>query len=139
MGENTNSLRMSKISKYAILFFSVIGLIFVYLFQRQIQNYFYSMEISRYAAFVSARTIRYLLNDFFMIWIIYGLFEKKKYVLFALYVQLFGFIAFLLPYFLIKYYVSHNGPLVSFLHRLIINPLLLILVIPALWYKEIKA
>ncbi|MEO1052806.1 MAG: hypothetical protein AAFX87_19380 [Bacteroidota bacterium] len=72
-----------------------------------------------------------------MIMLIHGLFMRKEYTVFAFFVQLFGVVFLLVPYLVLKYnnFVA-LGPFVSDLHRLIVNPLLLILVIPALLYKH---
>jgi exosortase F-associated protein len=77
------------------------------------------------------------LNDAFTIGLIYALFVEKKYVIFSLYVQLAGVVLFLLPYYVLKiYFPTYNGPLISFLHRLILNPVLLMLLIPAFYYQR---
>jgi exosortase F-associated protein len=69
--------------------------------------------------------------------LIYALFVQRKYIVFAFFVQLIGIICFLLPYFVLKvYWPSYNGPLISFLHRLIMNPTVLMLLIPAFYYQK---
>jgi exosortase F-associated protein len=89
--------------------------------------------------FLLNKTIRYFLNDFFMIGLIYSIFNNRNYVVFAVYVQIAGVILFLLPYFILKLnYPGYNGPLLSFLHRLIVNPLLMLLLIPAFIYQQKK-
>ncbi len=118
---------------------AVCGLVAVYLFQRDITAWTRTLEISQFAAFATGRAIRFILNDVFTILLIYALFPKRKYVVFAIYTQLFGLLFILLPYLILKYYYpSYNGPLISFLHRLILNPLLLMLLIPAFLYQQQK-
>lgn len=86
--------------------------------------------------FFMNRTIRFLVNDLLAIGLIYGLFGERKYVVFALWVQLAGLVFLLLPYSVLKYYwPAYNGPLINFLHRLILNPTLLLLLIPAFYYQ----
>ena len=119
-----------------IIVFAVAGLVCIYLFQKKIHHYFSCVGLTGYSLFFVERSLRFIINDFLMILLIYGIFEKKKYVLFAFYVQLVGITIILLPYMIIKSYTEYNGPLVSFLHRLIINPLLLLLLIPAFFYQE---
>ena len=114
----------------------VIGLFLMYLMQKEIQSFFYGIVESRYIGFSLARIVRFLCNDGFMISIIYGLFKEKKFVIIALYVQLGGILFILLPYLTIKYFTDYNGPLISFMHRLIVNPLLLLLLIPAFYYQK---
>ncbi len=116
---------------------SAAGLVAVFLFQgTDIANLlgYGDPAIHR---FLINRTIRFLLNDAFAIGIIYALFNEKKYVIFSLYVQLAGVILFLIPYFILKlYWTTYNGPMISFLHRLILNPTLLMLLIPAFYYQR---
>ena len=50
-------------------------------------------------------------------------------------VQLAGLVFILVPYLVLKLgFDAGNGPLVSFLHRLVLNPTLLLLLIPAFYY-----
>jgi exosortase F-associated protein len=116
---------------------SVAGLIVVFLFQRI--NLAEAMGFSNSAIqqFIINRSIRFLFNDFLTIGLIYALFGERKYVMFALWVQGIGIVFFLIPYFVLKIqYPAYNGPLLSFLHRLILNPTLLLLLIPAFYYQK---
>jgi exosortase F-associated protein len=122
--------------RWLIALLSVAGLLMVYLFQKIDIAAVLNMEVPLYK-FMFNRTIRFILNDFFMIGLIYALFRERKYVVFALWVQLAGIILFLIPYFCLKiYFPSYNGPLISYLHRLILNPTLLLLLIPAFYFQR---
>lgn len=116
---------------------SVTGLVAVFLFQRiDVATMLGSGEpaINR---FLINRSIRFLMNDAFAIGLIYALFEQRKYVIFSLYVQVAGVVLFLIPYFILKIYLpTYNGPMISFLHRLVLNPTLLMLLIPAFYYQK---
>jgi exosortase F-associated protein len=113
---------------------SVSGLILVFLFQHTAMI---RVDGSGVEVFLINKAIRYFLNDLFMIGLIYSLFHKRNYIIFSFYVQIAGVILFLLPYFILKLnYPGYNGPLLSFLHRLIINPLLMLLLIPAFLYQQ---
>ncbi|MFN4947014.1 MAG: exosortase F system-associated membrane protein, partial [Chryseotalea sp.] len=82
-------------------------------------------------------TARFIANDFLAIGLVYALFPERKYVLFAFWVQLAGLVFLLLPYFLLKlHYPSYNGPLINFLHRIILNPTLILLIIPAFYWQK---
>lgn len=130
---------MSQRQRILIGAIAIGGLVAVYLFQRDITDWTKTLGVSSYASFAIGRIIRFLLNDLFTILLIYVLFPERKYVLFAIYTQLFGMVFILLPYLILKYqYPSYNGPLISFLHRLILNPLLLMLLIPAFLYQRQK-
>jgi exosortase F-associated protein len=116
---------------------SVAGLVMVFLFQRI--NIAAAMDVSDLYIyqFMINRSIRFVLNDFLAIGLIYALFGERKYVVFALWVQGIGIVFFLVPYFMLKIqYPAYNGPLLSFLHRLILNPTLLLLLIPAFYYQK---
>lgn len=118
---------------------ALLGLLLVFLFQR--------IEVAgalgvhdKIWLFVTNRTIRFILNDLLSLMLIYGLFPHRKYILFAIGVQIFGLVFILLPYFILKFqYPSYNGPLISFLHRLVLNPLLMLLLIPAFYLQNQNA
>ena len=115
---------------------SMAGLVAVFLFQRIDVAEFLGIE-TLINKFLINRTLRFLLNDAFAFGLIYALFQDRKYLIFAFYVQILGMILFLLPYFVLKiYWPRYNGPLISFLHRLILNPTLLMLLIPAFYYQR---
>ncbi len=116
---------------------SVAGLIAVFLYQRINVAGYLGVDHSAIAIFLVNRTIRFLLNDLLTIGLIFALFAERKYVLFAIWVQLAGVVLFLVPYYILKlYYPGYNGPLISFLHRLILNPTLLLLLIPAFYFQR---
>ncbi|SKC82925.1 exosortase F-associated protein [Ohtaekwangia koreensis] len=116
---------------------SAIGLALVFLFQRINVAEIFNLTNSSIHQFIINRTIRFLLNDLLTIGLIYALFYERKYLIFSFWVQGIGIIFFLIPYFVMKiYYPDYNGPLLSFLHRLILNPTLLLLLIPAFYYQK---
>ena len=116
---------------------SIVGLVGVFLFQRTDVAALLELGEKDIHRFLINRTIRFLLNDGFAIGLIFALFKERKYVIFSLYVQLVGILVFLIPYFILKlYYPAYNGPLISFLHRIILNPTLLMLLIPAFYYQK---
>jgi len=95
------------------------------------------VQISPAWEFSLNKFIRFLLNDLAAILLIYGIFYEKKYVTLSMYVLGFGFLFILLPYlFLVNKFPEYNGPLYSHLHRLIMNPILLLLLIPVLLYQK---
>jgi exosortase F-associated protein len=115
---------------------AVVGLVLVYLFQRVDVAALMGME-GHYTQFIVNRSLRFLVNDGLAILLIHALFFERKYVLFAVWVQLLGMVFVLIPYFILKFYFQgYNGPLVSFLHRLVLNPTLLLLLIPAFYYQR---
>jgi exosortase F-associated protein len=116
---------------------AMAGLLTVFLFQRTDVAGFVGIGGSEIQRFLFNRTIRFIVNDIFAIGLIYALFPQRKYIIFALWVQLAGIVFILVPYFIMKlYFPSYNGPLLSFLHRLILNPILLLLLIPSFYYQR---
>lgn len=118
---------------------ALLGLLLVFLFQRIEVAGTLGIRHTMWQ-FVTNRTLRFMVNDLLSLLLIYGLFPQRKYVLFAVGVQVFGLVFILLPYFIIKFqYPAYNGPLISFLHRLVLNPLLMLLLIPAFYLQHEKA
>jgi exosortase F-associated protein len=114
-----------------------VGLVLVFLFQRVDLLSVLGWPASNTTSFIVNRTVRFLLNDALTIGLIYAIFRERKYVIFAFAVQLLELVFLLLPYFVIKvHYPQYNGPLISFLHRLVLNPLLLLLLIPAFYSQR---
>lgn len=116
---------------------SASGLFLVFIFQRWDAAAFIGIQGANIIHFLFNRTIRFFVNDALAIGLIFGLFGERKYVLVAVVIQIAGMLLFLLPYFIIKInFPAYNGPLVSFLHRLVLNPTLLLLLIPAFYYQR---
>jgi exosortase F-associated protein len=116
-----------------------LGLVVFFLLQQiDFAAYLFPLQDTRWI-FIVNRTIRFLVNDFLAIALIYALFVERKYVIFALWVQVAGLVFLLLPYFMLKYrWPTYNGPMINFLHRIILNPTLLLLLIPAFYFQQHK-
>lgn len=128
-----------------------IGLFLTYLFQDYLDfhaiifearwpeklDYATSYSNTKAFPFVVNKVLRYLLNDLFSIAIIYGIFGERKYVRFAFYVMIFGMLI-LLPTYLWLYLAKPEGfsSMVSHLHRVVMNPVLMMLLIPAFVYQK---
>jgi exosortase F-associated protein len=116
---------------------SLLGLVAIFIFQGMDVAAIFGSDASRITRFILNRTLRFLLNDLCAIGLIFALFAERKYIIFSLWVQLAGVFLFLIPYFILKLnFPSYNGPLISYLHRLILNPTLLLLLIPAFYYQK---
>jgi exosortase F-associated protein len=117
---------------------SSIGLASVFIFQRFDWATWLGIKTQTdIATFLINRSFRFVLNDLLGVLLVFAFFGKKKFVIISVYVQALGFLFVLLPYLLIKWnYPAYNGPLISFLHRLILNPLLIYLLIFFFWYQE---
>lgn len=133
-------------SKFYV-FIGVLGLVLVYVFQNQIFydpfiNYLVNPQnpvIPNYVGwkYVASKALRFLLNDGFALMVIWGLFKKESYIRFAVIVFFIGFLI-LLPIYLflaINYYIETQSFL-NHLHRLVLNPVLMMLLIPAFYYQQ---
>ena len=125
----------SLLFRWVIGIISCLGLASVYLFQDLgIGPQWLPNDPS--LKFIVVKTFRFLVNDFFAIGLIWSFFPGRGYLITALFVQLFGLIFFLIPYFILKVgFGFGDGPLISFLHRLILNPTLLLMLIPAFLFQ----
>ena len=138
---------------WPIIFIASLGLFLVYLFQDYL-NFFTAVQFKGWRIsyigtdylpkeyrleFVVNKTLRYLLNDLLSILLIHGIFLKKRYTDFAFVLMLFGLVV-LLPLYFYLYFASIDGfsSMISHLHRIILNPVLMMLLIPALLYQQSK-
>ena len=83
------------------------------------------------------KVLRYLVNDTAALGIIYALFAKPSYVRLGWWIMWFG-LGFLLPLYYLGLWLlpPSQGIALSYLHRLVMNPVLLMLLIPALYYQH---
>ena len=133
-------MTFKKYLRISIIIFSCLGLLLIFLFQKF--NYadlfgITEQNTSAYFQFSFNKVVRFLLNDSLTVLIIYGLFFERKYVLFALLVQAFGLFVLLPSYLLINYYFfDETKGWLSYLHRLTLNPVLLMLLIPTFYFQK---
>jgi len=136
---------MDRRQKYSLGLLAILMLVLVYMLQRT--NYcaiIYSTAgfdlPSANAQFVFNRTLRFLINDLSVILLIYVIFESRGLVKIAFFVQLFGLFIILPLYFYFKLTLEGpseiSSPLLSFIHRVVVNPILMLLLIPAFYYQE---
>lgn len=97
---------------------------------------------SPYFTFIFNKTLRFLINDGACFILIFSLFERKKFLKIAGVVFLIELLILLPIYFVMKYLWEGDSeissPLLSQLHRLIINPTLMIMLIVAFYYQMYK-
>jgi exosortase F-associated protein len=130
---------MKLMLRVTICILCLAGLATVFLFQQTNVAELAGWSDKPVYQFVFNRVIRFILNDALTIGLIYALFYERKYVLFALWVQLLGMVLLLIPYLIVKVQLpAYNGPLISFVHRLILNPTILLLLIPAFYVQRFR-
>lgn len=122
----------------ALIVLAVAGVASTYLLQDF--QFVLSWISSETLQFASRKILRVFLNDFFMLIFIAAWFRDWNVTRLAILIQLVdGFI--LLPAYLwLKLALEGNSeismPLLSQLHRLIVNPTLMILLIPAVYFQK---
>ena len=142
----SESTHLSKTQRALFIAGGAAGLFLVYFFQEYLDFHSLLFEFSvperlNYTSeyreievfpFVVNKAGRYILNDLFSIALIYGIFAKKKYARFAFVVMMFGLFV-LLPIYLYLYLAQPAGlsSMLSHLHRVVMNPVLMMLLIPA--------
>jgi exosortase F-associated protein len=132
---------------FPLAFGSLAMLGLVYLFQRINYLEFIARLVGNHAqpvaAFVFNRTLRLILNDLACMALIYALFRNRKYVRLAFIVFCIELFLILPAYLLIKLSVEGtseiSSPLLSPIHRLIVNPMLMGLLIISFYYQKLKA
>ncbi len=139
------------LTRWFYIALGLLGLFLVYLFQDYLDfhsilfkaklpqklDYATSYADTETFPFVVNKVGRYLFNDLFSISIIYGIFGEKKYARFAMYVMFFGLLV-LLPIYLWLYLAQPAGfsSMISHLHRVVMNPVLMMLLIPAFFFQR---
>jgi exosortase F-associated protein len=82
---------------------------------------------------------RYTLNTFVSLGIIYVLFKDVQMVKFALVLYYFFFMLLIISFFFIIYYVNgHNNLALFYVRRFLIQPIFVILFVPAFYYQKQK-
>ncbi len=133
-----------KIELWRILMFSigVLGILFTYIFQ---DLTFFNSLLGNLTSinfiFALRKLVRLFLNDIFMLVIISAWFRNASITRLAIGVQLVDLFILFPIYLFIKLKWEGDSevssPLLSQFHRLIINPTLMILLIPAIYFQKI--
>lgn len=121
----------------------IAGLALIYVFQDYLDpNTLLRDQISSTTAFIIKKSLRLILNDTCMLLIISAWFANASITKTALWVQAFDMFVLLPLYLVLKLSIEGTSeistPLLSQLHRLIVNPTLMILYIPAIYYQRIN-
>ncbi|MDL5048295.1 exosortase F system-associated protein [Oscillatoria amoena NRMC-F 0135] len=88
--------------------------------------------------FIISRLIRFLANDLLCILLIYALFNNKRFVIFGFYVQLFGLVVLFPIYIYLTLNTASSAEYSALvpLYRLVMNPILMVLLIPAFYFQQ---
>ncbi len=83
------------------------------------------------------------INDGACVILIYALFRERKYIRVAFYVFLFELLVILPIYFVLKLTIEGtselSSPLLSQIHRMVVNPTLMLLLMVAFFYQRSKS
>ena len=116
---------------------AILGL--VYVFQR-INIAGLLGDLSPNGIFIINRTARLVVNDMACLLIISGLFKGKNYLKIAFWVFLVELLVILPLYFMVKLSLEGDSeissPLLSQVHRLVVNPMLMLLLVAGFFYQR---
>jgi exosortase F-associated protein len=83
------------------------------------------------------KLLRYVVNDMAGLALIWVLFQRRDFLRFSFWVLLFGLIVLLPVYFVGYFYFTDTlGITLSYLHRLVMNPTLMMLLIPLFYFQQ---
>jgi len=134
-----------RLSDLVLLLLALVMLGGVYLFQRV--NFLALISgndaFHPYVYFIFNKTIRLVGNDMACMLMIYVFFRERKYLQVSFYFFLLELLLILPLYFWIKLSMEGDSeissPLLSQVHRIIVNPILMILLMIAFWYQRRQA
>ena len=128
----------------SLFLLAITVLILVYIFQRISLAGIMGLEAETLhpnVVFILNRTVRLIINDVACFLLIYVFFQEKKYLKLAFWVFLIELLVILPVYFVIKLSMEGDSeissPLLSQIHRLIVNPTLMILLILGFFYQRL--
>ena len=120
---------------------ALIGLALIYLFQYT--DFLFLTTGQTFEPqyhFVTNRMVRIFVNDTFMLLLIYALFQDRRVVKLALYVQVIDLVVLFPLYLLLKLPAEGaselSSPFLAQFHRLIVNPTLMLLLIGGIYYQK---
>ncbi|WKZ61632.1 MAG: exosortase F system-associated protein [Cyclobacteriaceae bacterium] len=134
---------------YILIGSALLVLVLVFVFQR----FNYAVALTSFlpeglqitqpnTVFIVNKTIRLVLNDVACMVLIYAWFKERKYLTLSFYLFLVE-VCLLLPiYFIVKLSLEGDSeissPLLSQIHRLIVNPLLMFLLMAGFIYQRVR-
>ena len=128
-----------KSARWTLGLIAAFMLLLTYVFQRLDFSHFIGIE-SAYGRFIFNRSLRFLLNDLSCLLLITAVFNKKSYLRLSAWLFVVESVIILPLYFLVK--LSWEGdseissPLLSQWHRMIVNPLLMIVLMVGFFYQD---
>lgn len=125
-----------------LVILAIGGLAAVFIFQEADVVSFFDFSLSPNVHFVVKKIWRVLLNDLLMLLFIYAWFYHRPITLLAWKLQLIDTFILLPIYLVLKLSLEGtselSSPLLSQLHRLIVNPTIMVLLIPAVYFQRMQ-
>lgn len=117
---------------------SLAGIAVTYLFQDF--SFLAAWNLGDQLEFILRKVLRVLCNDLFMLIFIAAWFKDRRITRLAIVIQIIDSLILLPVYLMVKLSIEGTEeisiPLLSQFHRLIINPTLMILLIPAIYFQR---
>lgn len=135
----------SSLKRNLLIALALSGLFLVYVFQRfDYLGFLYNLiginQPSATASFVVNRSLRLIANDLLSIVLIQSLFSEARFTRLAFLVFLVEFLILLPSYLVVKLNAEGptelSSPMYQPLHRMIVNPLLMIILIAGFYYQR---
>jgi len=120
---------------------SVLGM--VYIFQRVSWTSWWPGPVHTHVEFVVNRVARLVLNDLACMLIMLAVFRERKYMVVGFMVFALELLVILPIYLVVKLSLEGSSeissPLLSHIHRLIVNPMLMVLLMIGFFYQKVRA
>ncbi len=129
-------------SRWVLGFFAISLMALLYVFQRKLLWFqeFTQINQAQYLPFILNRLMRLLLNDSLCLVLFLAIFNGTKEIKLASLLFAIELLIVLPLYFILKLTLEGDSeissPLLSFIHRLIVNPLLMIILMSGLLYQK---
>lgn len=82
---------------------------------------------------------RFFLNAILSLGILYAIFKDKEMIQFVSFLYLFFFVVLIIGFFsIVHFYANQNNLLLFYLRRFLIQPLFLVVFIPAFYYQKLS-
>jgi exosortase F-associated protein len=127
--------------RFILAIIGFIGLGCAYLYQDvDVLFKLSSTQFHPYIHFIVKKSTRLILNDVSMLLLIFSLFQSTAILRLALFIQFIDLFVLLPIYLILKLSIEGDTelsvPILSQLHRLIVNPTLMILLVPAVYLQR---
>ena len=140
--QNTMTKFYAPMIRWVSVGVSLFGLLLVYAFQQINYAEILPSELAhnRSIVFIFNRLTRLVINDLLCILLIYSLFQDRRFVRLSFCVFLVELLFILPIYLFIKLSLEGDSeissPLLSTIHRMVVNPLLMIVLIGGFYYQR---